>query len=185
MRKALINTLVHADYSGRASVKIVKKPDGFLFRNPGVMRIPSDIAIIGGQSDCRNQTMHQMFLMIGLGERAGSGLPKIKEGWDSTNGTLELYDSYEPYEQTILEMKWGEDKEHSPKKEKTREKTREKIIDLIKENKSVSISEMAELTGISTKGIEWQISNMKKEGILKRIGSPKGGHWVVINREQL
>jgi predicted HTH transcriptional regulator len=30
LREALINTLVHADYSGRASIKIQKSPNGFM-----------------------------------------------------------------------------------------------------------------------------------------------------------
>lgn len=81
IREALINCLVHADYSDRASVKVTKSPKGFYFRNPGLMRVPAEIALEGGESDCRNRTLHSMFLLLGLGERAGSGLPKMKQGW--------------------------------------------------------------------------------------------------------
>lgn len=37
LREALANVLVHADYSDRASVLVVKRPDMFGFRNPGLM----------------------------------------------------------------------------------------------------------------------------------------------------
>ena len=40
LREALVNTLVHADYSDRASVRIIKRPSGFEFRNPGLLRVP-------------------------------------------------------------------------------------------------------------------------------------------------
>jgi predicted HTH transcriptional regulator len=40
LREALVNTLIHADYTGRASVLVVKQPSGFVFRNPGMMRVP-------------------------------------------------------------------------------------------------------------------------------------------------
>ena len=80
IREALVNTLVHADYTGRSSILVIKRPDLFGFRNPGLMRVPPDIAIKGGESDCRNRRVHQMFLMIGAGERAGSGIPKIISG---------------------------------------------------------------------------------------------------------
>ncbi len=40
IREALVNTLVHADYTGRSSILIVKRPDLFGFRNPGLMRVP-------------------------------------------------------------------------------------------------------------------------------------------------
>lgn len=80
LREALVNTLVHADYNGHSPIKITKQNGLFTFRNPGTMRIPISIAKVGGESDCRNKYLHQMFLMIGLGERAGSGLPKIISG---------------------------------------------------------------------------------------------------------
>ncbi|MGL5661450.1 MAG: hypothetical protein ACRC2U_07920 [Aeromonas sp.] len=54
LREALVNCLVHADYSERASVLVVKRPDMFGFRNPGLMRIPLDDVISGGNTDCRN-----------------------------------------------------------------------------------------------------------------------------------
>lgn len=107
LREALVNALVHADYSDRASILVVKDPDGFVFRNPGLMRVPVEQALQGGESDCRNRTLHQLFLMINLGERAGSGLPKIRQGWEEAGGRLNLFDSFEPYDQTRLEMSWG------------------------------------------------------------------------------
>lgn len=105
LREALVNTLVHADYSGRLSVLVVKRPDMFGFRNPGNMRIQVEQAIHGGESDCRNRIIHQMFLMIGLGERAGSGVPKIFSGWKSLDWRPPaLYEKDEP-EQTLLELR--------------------------------------------------------------------------------
>ncbi|MDD3993516.1 MAG: putative DNA binding domain-containing protein [Desulfobacteraceae bacterium] len=105
LREALVNCLVHADFSGRVSVLVVKRPDMFGFRNPGNMRIPIEVAIRGGESDCRNRLIHQMFLMIGLGERAGSGLPKIYKGWESQHWRPPaLYEKIEP-EQTLLELR--------------------------------------------------------------------------------
>ncbi|MBF0622934.1 MAG: putative DNA binding domain-containing protein [Magnetococcales bacterium] len=105
IREALINTLVHADFTGRLSLMVIKRPDMFEFRNPGNMRIPIEQALIGGDSDCRNRLMHQMFLNIGLGERAGSGIPKIYSGWKSQHWrTPALYEKTEP-EQTLLELR--------------------------------------------------------------------------------
>lgn len=105
IREALVNTLVHADYSGRSSILIVKRPDLFGFRNPGLMRVPPEIAVKGGDSDCRNRRMQQMFLMIGAGERAGSGVPKIYSGWEWARWrTPKLYEKSIPSEQTILEL---------------------------------------------------------------------------------
>jgi predicted HTH transcriptional regulator len=107
LREALVNTLIHADYTDRASVLIIKQPSGFIFRNPGTMRVPVAQALHGGASDCRNRTLHQMFLLINLGERAGSGLPKIRVGWEAAGHSLRLFDAFQPFDQTCLEMLWA------------------------------------------------------------------------------
>jgi ATP-dependent DNA helicase RecG len=60
LREALVNTLVHADYTGRVSVLVVKRPDLFGFRNPGGLRLPLEQVLQGGISDCRNRLMHQI-----------------------------------------------------------------------------------------------------------------------------
>lgn len=104
LREALVNSLVHADYTGRVSVLVVKRPDMFGFRNPGRLRLPLEQVLQGGESDCRNRLMHQMFLMIGLGERAGSGMPKILSGWRSQHWRQPLLREKNEPDQTLLEL---------------------------------------------------------------------------------
>ena len=105
LREALTNTLVHADYSGTIPILIIKRPDMFYFRNPGTMRVPVDDAVRGGISDCRNRNLQTMFDLIGYGERAGSGLPKIFQNWREQLWRLpELREKFSP-EQTILVMR--------------------------------------------------------------------------------
>jgi len=106
LREALANVIVHADYSDRASVLVVKRPDMFGFRNPGLMRIPVEVALQGGEPDCRNRTLHKMFRFVGVGEQAGTGIPKILHGWQSQHWSPpKLYDTPEPYNQTLLELR--------------------------------------------------------------------------------
>ncbi|MDR5904801.1 RNA-binding domain-containing protein [Franzmannia qiaohouensis] len=105
LREALVNTLVHADYTGRASILVVKRPDMFGFRNPGLMRVPADQAMAGGHSDCRNRLLQNMFRYVGLGENAGSGLPKIFQGWSSQHWRKPvLREAHSPSDQTLLEL---------------------------------------------------------------------------------
>lgn len=105
LREALVNTLIHADYSGRVSALVVKRPDMFGFRNPGRMRIPPGIAIQGGSSDCRNRRLQTMFQLVGYGDHAGSGLPKIFTNWAGQHWRSPvLYEAPEP-EQTLMELR--------------------------------------------------------------------------------
>lgn len=105
LREALANTLIHADYSGRVSVLVVKRPDMFGFRNPGLMRVPPQLAILGGNSDCRNRRLQTMFQLVGYGDHAGSGLPKIYHNWAGQHWRRPvLYELREP-EQTLMELR--------------------------------------------------------------------------------
>ena len=106
LREALVNTLVHADYSDRASVLVIKRPDMFSFRNPGLMRVSWEVAMKGGESDCRNRRLQQMFRYVGLGEQAGSGIPKILDGWRKAHWRPpSLYEKFDPYNQTLMELR--------------------------------------------------------------------------------
>jgi ATP-dependent DNA helicase RecG len=189
LREALVNALVHADYTDRASVKIVKRPDGFLFRNPGLMRVPPAAALMGGESDCRNRTLHQMFLNVGFGERAGSGLPRIKKDWP---GEIRLSDGMEPYDQSRLEMLLpkelpeGRDVEKGVEKSsyessyESSQKTDGKILALLSQNPALSAKQLGERLHISSRAVQKQLASLKGQGRLRRIGPDKGGHWEVL-----
>ncbi len=79
--EATVNTLIHADYPGRGGIRIFRLPHGFEFNNPGLLRLPAEQIRSGGKSGCRNFSLQQMFQMIGAGEKAGSGFPKILQAW--------------------------------------------------------------------------------------------------------
>ena len=105
LREALANTLIHADYSGRVSVLVVKRPDMFGFRNPGRMRIPPEMAIHGGNSDCRNRRLQTMFQLVGYGDHAGSGLPKIYTNWAGQHWRRPVLVELPEPEQTLMELR--------------------------------------------------------------------------------
>ncbi|MCG9624210.1 putative DNA binding domain-containing protein [Vibrio mediterranei] len=111
IREALVNTLAHADFSSSKPIIIVKRPDMFGFLNPGLMRIPPEQAMIGGDSDCRNAAIHDIFRMVGLSERMGSGVNQIFSNWSTQHWQKpKLYENTterngEIFEQTVLELK--------------------------------------------------------------------------------
>ena len=55
-------------------------------------------------------------------------------------------------------------------------KTEEQILALLEEKPRMTIPELAELLSLSTRAVEKQIANIRKEGKLRRVGPKKGGH---------
>ena len=63
------------------------------------------------------------------------------------------------------------------------EKTTEKILELITDNPHISQSKIAEIVGITTDGVYWNIKQLKEQGLIERIDGRKQGHWKVITNK--
>ena len=55
-----------------------------------------------------------------------------------------------------------------------------KILKLIRINPRITRDELARKTGLSVRGIEWNLNKMKEKNIIKRTGPKKGGSWEII-----
>ena len=66
-----------------------------------------------------------------------------------------------------------------PDHPKTSVKTSVKIIALLQDNPSLTLSQLAEAVGVAKRSVERNIQQLQEDGQLKRIGPDKGGHWEV------
>ncbi|MEQ8854779.1 RNA-binding domain-containing protein [Gimesia sp.] len=83
VREAMVNCLIHADYRGQGGIVMEHHFDRLEFSDPGNLLVSFEQLVRGSVSECRNETLQTMFTLIGLGEKAGSGIDKIREGWKS------------------------------------------------------------------------------------------------------
>ncbi len=192
LREALVNTLAHADYTGRVSVMVVKRPDMFGFRNPGLMRVSVEQAIRGGESDCRNRAIHQMFLHIGLGERAGSGIPKIYTGWTSQHWRQPLLHEKVDPEQTLLELRMLDlfpESVMSELKERFGDRftllTKLELLILATSliESVVNHSRLLEITDKHPRDISQTLHKLVQEGYLESSGSGRGTVYFLAGTE--
>ena len=82
IREAFVNMIIHSDYLlDSGTLKILKKKDGFIFSNPGSLKLSVEEIFKGGNSKSRNPNMQLMLRMVGFGDNAGSGIPTILNTW--------------------------------------------------------------------------------------------------------
>jgi len=81
LQEALVNALIHADHGGRGGVVVDRHRDRFEFSNPGTLLLSIEQLLDGGVSECRNKSLQRMFQLLGAGDKAGSGLDKIRTSW--------------------------------------------------------------------------------------------------------
>ena len=82
--------------------------------------------------------------------------------------------------QKTVEKDCGETSETVEKDCGEKSSSVEKILSAIKDNPSVTQKQLIELTGLSRRGVEWQLKQLKEKGLIRRIGADKGGHWEIV-----
>lgn len=63
--------------------------------------------------------------------------------------------------------------------------TQRKILAFLSEDAKLSAAKLAKLVGVSGRNVEVNIKKLKERGILIRCGSPKSGHWKIIDKKSL
>lgn len=191
IREAMTNAIIHADFMLNGLLKIEKTDDAFIFTNPGLLKLPIEQIYAGGESKARNQRIQNMLRMIGYGENIGSGFPLILSAWNEKHWIKpELIEQTELLQVklrlTIVDNTANKSEEDNTSEEKTREKTRkktrEKVLNLIKQDPQITIVQIAAKLDISPKGVEWQLSKLKTDGIIHRVGADNGGYWEIVQK---
>ncbi|WP_411833165.1 RNA-binding domain-containing protein [Pseudoxanthomonas mexicana] len=83
LQEALVNALIHADHSGQGGIVIDRYFDHLEFSNPGTLLLSREQLSTGGISECRNKSLQLMFQKLGAGDKAGSGLDRIRSSWSA------------------------------------------------------------------------------------------------------
>ena len=192
MREALANCLTNTDFFVPRGVVIRKNTDRIIMENPGYIRTGKDQMLKGGISDPRNKALMKMFNIIGIGERAGSGVPDIYDVW-KTQGweTPVVEEQYNP-DRTILTLSFVqvgniENQEDLKYQGDTLDDTLDQndtletlILEQIKKNPRSKQIELAEITGSSIATIKRTMKKMTEQGIIQREGGKRNGIWIIV-----
>ena len=147
IREALANCIVNTDFYLPRGIVIKKETDSIVLENPGGIRTGKNQMLKGGISDPRNKALMKMFNMIGIGERAGSGVPDIYSVWESQGWIKpQVIEEYSP-DRTILKLSFIGVKskkvtEKSDRKKVTEKSDRKKVTEKTKMQKQVILSRM-------------------------------------------
>lgn len=63
---------------------------------------------------------------------------------------------------------------------KSKVKNSDRLLQLFGQSVDMTIPELALTLGLSLAGVEKIIRKLKHDGLLRRVGSGKGGHWEVL-----
>jgi Fic family protein len=64
--------------------------------------------------------------------------------------------------------------------QKSSQKSDQKILSIMKSMPDITMSEIANATGLSIAGVKKNIRKLKDANLIRRVGPDKGGHWEVV-----
>lgn len=160
---------------------VKKEVDSLIIENPGSIRTGKKQMLRGGISDPRNKTLMKMFNLIGIGERAGSGIPDIYQIWEDEGWkTPMVEETYNPdrtrlslefvKKQAIKQATKASDKNQCKNKQEKTEENRLLIREYLSQNGRSKTSEIVKYIGLSparTRAILTEMEDVIIEGANK------------------
>lgn len=190
LREALANCLVNTDFYFSRGIVIRKDEESIVMENPGSIRTGKAQMLKGGISDPRNKALMKMFNLIGIGERAGSGVPDIYSVWEQQGWKQpEVIEEYGP-DRTILKLSFVKeaaiksgDKRAAIKsgdKKKVTRKTEQQLTCILKymaPDREYKTSELGEAIGVKESRARELVNELVETGRIEAIGKNKGRRY--------
>ena len=146
--------------------------------NPGTFRISIDEAIAGGISDARNGRIFNMFALINVGERSGTGICDVYHVWDE-NGLKKpsFVETVDP-DRVVLTLQIETDG-NPDGNDGYLTQNEMLVLQVITQNPGLSAAKIGSQIGISKPSVERVLRSLKDKGRIRREGSTRG-KWIIL-----
>lgn len=198
-REMISNTLMHREFTSTYIAKFVIEKYRMYVENANRASGSGFITPENMQPNPKNPIIASFFRTIGLADNLGSGTrklfkysryysgsdPELIEG-DVFRINVPLNDEfsfdYSLGQSTDTKTDTKTDTMTGTKKKMT--VNEEKIIRILRENPLITLNELTTLLGISRSGVHYVMDQLKKKGLLTRVGSNRSGGWHVNEDKQ-
>lgn len=181
LREALINSIVHNDFSREIP------PVFEIFSNR--IEFTSYGGLISGQSiedffSCssmpRNRELMRVFKDLGLVEQLGSGMSRILQSYDRS-----IFEISDHFIKVIFPFSLPVDDENVAIGDNNgdisgdNQSDSNKVLLLLEKEPDITAKKMSEQTGMSTRKISRIIRELRESEMIIRIGSSRKGYWEI------
>ncbi len=189
LREAVLNAVVHKDYSSGIPIQISVYYDKIVLWNSGDLPETWTLARLLGKHPSQpfNPLLANAFFRAGYIESWGRGIEMIgrecrEHGIDppfydfGMAGLMLTFRANYAYRQAAALDPSVAATQKAP------QNTTQKILQVLARNPSLSRREIAEaLGGISENGVKYHLERLKTAGRIRRIGADRGGSWEILN----
>ena len=183
IREALLNSIIHRDYSYQASTFVSTYPDRMEFLSVGgLMPGITEGDILLGLSVCRNRKLADIFYRLDLIEAYGTGLLKIRNAYrdsDTKPQILTASNSFKTILPHLVLRKESEKVERLPGKEEVLPGKEESIIRYLEEHHSIVRKDAESLLQVSSTTAVRILKKMADRKMLLRLGEGRNTHYIL------
>ncbi len=183
--------MIHRDYLVSAPIRLFIFDNRIEIISPG--HLPNNLTverIRAGISNIRNPILVS-FVAKGLlpYHGLGSGIKRALEEWrdidftDDREGCLFTVTIHRKVPRDLADLT-GYRKSSGKSSGKGSGKTENQVFAFLSDNPEITIPELAEKLGLTTRAVEKQIAKLRGKGRLRRIGPARGGRWQTIEKDE-
>ena len=188
LREALANSLIHAQHNSMGNVVVDGWMNRIVISNPGSMLVSIDEFYEGQHSVCRNPLIQKMFVLIGVGEKAGSGADVIVKGWEKQQWMKPKIRQCEEPERVEMELRIGEEEENNGKLNGQLNgqlnESQKETLEFISKHVGFNTTKIAKTLNKPFRTIVKHINVLMETGLIERRGSKKTGGYYPVNNEK-
>lgn len=190
LEELLQNSLVHFDLLHHAAIRLLIFNDRLEIINPGSLYGGLKIDDIKlGVSRQRNPLMAGFAARTMIYRGLGSGIKRVVR--ENARIDFDNEESANQFKVTVWRTapKDGIKEGNTTQKpsdstqkstQKASDSTQKRILEIIEETPHASRKDIAERIGISEDGVKKQLANLKRMGLIERVGAARGGYWKII-----
>ena len=178
VREALLNLLVHREYSFRASTFISLYADRLEFTSIGGLVSGVSLKdVTMGISVCRNFKLANVFYRLELIEAYGTGIIKIMEAYEGTGMTPHIETSDNAFKIILPNLNAMPEPARQMQINPEKSTPEEKVIALTKQRGVITRKEIEILLGIGQSSCGRLLKKMIENGLLIQEGKGKNTHY--------
>jgi ATP-dependent DNA helicase RecG len=174
LREAVINAIIHNDYSNGIPPVFEIFSDKFVITSSG--GLPQELSqeeFFDGISAPRNKELMRVFKDVRLVEQLGSGVQRILKAYD--RNIFKFSPNFLRVSFPIKNVG-----ENVGEKMIKLNNTQKSIISLIKHDKYITQAEISEKLNRTTRTVERNMKKLQEANIIIRVGSDTLGYWEII-----
>lgn len=165
IREAVINAIVHADYSQRgAPIRIAIFDDRIEIENPGLLPFGLTVEDLeDGISKLRNRVIGRVFNSLGLIEQWGSGVQRMVSACREAGLTPPVFEEVATRFRVTIRM----ERTHAPEVDQTDQA----ILKAFPSGEGLLTSEIAKAIGLTPRATRTRLSRLVERGLVREVGT--------------